>query len=96
VTARVFKKGEGLAAREIAGETILVPFKGELASLQQIHVLSPVAAFIWEQIDGARSVEAIHAGVLERFDVLPQQARDDLEELIDALLKSRLIEAVEA
>ena len=94
LTPRVFRKSSQLVTREIAEETILVPIKGELASLQQIFVLNPVAAFIWEQIDGTQDLAALHASILESFDVGAQEARGDLEELIAALEQAGLIEAV--
>ena len=93
---RIFRKSDKLVTREIAEETILVPVKGELASLQQIFVLNPVAAFIWEQIDGTRDLTAIHAGILESFEVGADKARSDLEELIAALEQVGLIEPVVA
>jgi hypothetical protein len=93
-STRIFRKSRQLVTREIAEETILVPIKGELASLQQIFVLNPVAAYIWEQIDGARDLRAIHAGILESFEVGAKEARDDLAELIDALEEAGLVERV--
>ena len=89
----VFKKSESLVKREIAEETILVPVKGELASLQQIFVLNPVAAFIWEQLDGTRALNVIHEGIVQSFDVTADEARGDLEEFIAALEQAKLIVA---
>ncbi len=88
-----FVKNESVVRREIAGETILVPIKGTLASLQQIFVLNPVAAFIWERLDGRTELGAIFAGIVERFEVAPEEARADLEEFLAALEKAGLITA---
>ena len=88
---RVVRKSDELVKREVAGETILVPIRGTLATLQQIFVLNPVAAFIWEQLDGERSLDKICEGILARFDVTPAAARSDLLELVDGLLTAGLI-----
>jgi hypothetical protein len=88
---RVLRKSSELVTREVAGETILVPIRGTLASVQQIFVLNPVAAFIWEQLDGERSLEEICEGILARFEVTPAAARGDLLELVDGLLTAGLI-----
>jgi len=88
---RVLRKSDELVTREVAGETILVPIRGTLASLQQIFVLNPVAAFIWEQLDGERSLDEICEGILERFDTTPATARSDLLELVNGLLAAGLI-----
>ncbi len=95
MTSPVFRKSPDLVRREIAEETILVPFRGQLASLQQIHVLSPVAALIWEEIDGCRDQEAILQAVLDRFSVSAEQARRDLEAFLAELEGARLVERVE-
>jgi hypothetical protein len=88
---RVLRKSDQIVTRELAGETILVPIRGTLASLQQIFVLNPVAAFIWEQLDGERSLDEICEGILERFDATPATARGDLLELVEGLLAAGLI-----
>jgi hypothetical protein len=87
----VLRRSHELVTREVAGETILVPIRGTLASLQQIFVLNPVAAFIWDQLDGERSLGELCEAVLERFDVTPAAARSDLLELVEGLLTAGLI-----
>ena len=62
-----------------------MPIRGELASLQQIFVLNPVAAFVWERLDGSTDTDTILAGILERFEVSAEEAGKDLEELVAAL-----------
>jgi hypothetical protein len=79
-----YQKSESVVRREIADETILVPIRGELASLQQVFVLNPVAAFVWERLDGSTDTEAILAGILERFEVSHEEAGKDLQELVEA------------
>ena len=91
----VYEKNESLVTREIADETILVPVKGTLASLQQVFVLNPVAAFIWQRIDGATDVATILSAILERFEITEDQARTDLDELIGSLEQAELIRKVD-
>jgi len=87
----VWHRNDSLAHREVAGETILVPVRGHLAELQRLFVLSPVAAFIWEQLDGEQTVEAIHRRVLEAFAVDGAEAEADLLDLLAELEKAELI-----
>lgn len=90
----VIRRGDGIATRLIADETLLVPFKGTLASLQQIFALSPVAAFVWQRIDGTATLDAILADVLETFEVDRERAWADLQELIAGLVDAGLVHAV--
>jgi hypothetical protein len=94
VSSDVFRKHESVVARAIAGETFLVPIEGTLASLQKLFVLNPTAAFTWERLDGARTLEAILAEALEQFDVPVEQARADISDFIAALEEAGLVTRV--
>ena len=86
-----YRKKENIVTRQIAGETLLVPIYGDLANMEKIFTLDPVAAFIWEQLDGEKSLEDIRDGVLDAFDVKKEQAETDISEFIDELVKADLI-----
>jgi len=88
---RRYRKSDDLVTREIAGETLLVPIRNTLASLQQIFALNPVASFVWGQLDGTRSLGAIHQDIVARFSTTPEEARSDLLEFVDALAAAELI-----
>lgn len=94
--ADVYRRCEGVATRVIADETLLVPFKGTLASLQQIFALSPVAAFVWQRIDGKTSLDSILADVLASFEVGRERAWQDLQELVGGLRGAGLVHQVVA
>jgi len=79
----IFKQAENIVSREIAGETILVPIRGKLADMQNIFTLNKVGAYIWEKLDGARSLAEIIALLLSHFEVNQEQAEQDLLEFID-------------
>jgi len=87
----ILEQAQGLVGREIAGETILVPVRGDLASLQKTFVMNPVAAHVWKRLDGRTSLEAILHDVLDRFEVAAERARADLEEFVAELERHRLV-----
>jgi hypothetical protein len=87
----VFKKREEIVAREIAGETILVPIRGRLADMQNIFSLNPVAEYIWRHLNGVKSVEEISMKILENYDMEKEEVDKDLHEFINDLLKEDLI-----
>jgi hypothetical protein len=86
-----FRKKEDIVTRRIAGETLLVPVYGDLANMERIFALDPVAAFIWEQLDEEKSLKDIRDGVLDAFDVNEEQAETDIFEFIEELIKASLI-----
>jgi hypothetical protein len=87
-----YQKKENIVTRHIAGETLLVPIYGDLANMEKIFTLDPVAAFIWEQLDGKNSLENIRDDVLDKFDVGKEDAETDVAEFIDELVEAKLIE----
>jgi len=88
----IYRKKENIVTRQIAGETLLVPIYGDLANMEKIFTLDPVAAFIWDQLDGTKSLKDIREGVIDAFDVKKEEAETDMSEFIDELLKARLID----
>ena len=92
--AKLYAQNDNIVRRDIADETILVPIRGNLADMQRIYALDPVADFIWMQLDGKQSVGKIHSSLMDNFDVDAKQAALDLNEFIDKLLQANLIEEV--
>ena len=86
-----FQKKENIVTREIAGETLLVPISGDLANMERIFTLDPVAACIWEQLDGEKSLEDIRDGLLNAFEVEKEQAEADILEFVHELAKANLV-----
>ncbi|OPX33795.1 MAG: hypothetical protein B1H12_11235 [Desulfobacteraceae bacterium 4484_190.2] len=64
-----FHRKDDIVTRQVAGETLLVPIYGDLANMERIFSLDPVAAFIWEQLDGEKSLEGIRDSLLNAFEV---------------------------
>ena len=90
----VYRCCENLVTREIVGETIIVPISGQLADLQHVYSLNTTGGFIWGQLDGSASLEAIHKAVTVNFKIAKKEAWADLAELVADLAESGLIEKV--
>ena len=88
----IYRKKEEIVYRKVAGEAILVPIKGKLADMQRIFALNPVGEFIWDEIDGSKTLQQISEDIRSRFDVTREDANADLEAFIAELLKEGLIE----
>jgi hypothetical protein len=85
------RKGE-YVTRSIAGETLVVPVRGQVGDLEAIYSLNEVGAFIWDQIDGRTSVTQVADAVRGEFEVAPQQAETETFEFIAALEAAGMIE----
>ena len=82
--------------RQIAGETLLVPIRSQVADMRNIFALThSTAEYIWQQLDGKQNLQHIHQGILDNFQVENQQAMSDLREFISRLLEAGIIEEKE-
>ena len=87
----IYQHRPGIIAREIVGEFILVPVSEELASMHSFFTLNSVGRFIWEHLDGTNTLETVAKGITETFEVSPETAKEDLNQLIDELRMTGLI-----
>ena len=87
----VYRKQEEIVTREIAGETLLVPIRSNLADMQRIFGLNAVGEYIWQRLDGRCSLAEIENEILDNFDVTGEQAKTDIREFIGQLLEADII-----
>jgi len=80
-----------VAACRVGERYVLVRLVGDGVDLDDAFDLNRVAAFIWEQLDGERTVASIVDAVVERFAVERGAAEADALELLEALHARRAI-----
>lgn len=86
-----YKRNEDFVYRKIEKETLLVPIKDNVGDMGCIYNLNEVGAFIWEHLDGRKSLETIKENILDEFDTSPEIAVGDLN---DFMAQLKEIEAV--
>jgi hypothetical protein len=86
-----YKKNEDIVTRGIAGETLLVPIRDKLADMQRIFALSGVAEYVWQALDGQKSLSEIRDGILATFNVEQEQVDADVKEFMAELLDAGLV-----
>ena len=82
---RKYKRNEDFVYRKIEDETILVPIKNNVGDMGSIYNLNEVGAFIWEHLDGEKTLDDLKNMVTQEFDVPPHEAETDLCEFINDL-----------
>ena len=88
--ARMAKTGD-VVRRQIADEIILVPVRKSAEELDSIYSVNPMAAQIWDLLDGQRTLGEIRALLLQQYDVTPEELDKDLAEFVDQLKAEKLI-----
>ena len=82
---QVFRKNENFVFRQIDDETILVPIKDNLGDMGSIYNLNEVGAFVWEQLDGQKTLSDINEMLTDEFDIPEGESKEDLIEFINQL-----------
>jgi hypothetical protein len=85
-------KKSDLVTRTVSSETLILPVRAGVASLESIFTLNGVGAAVWDLIDGRRTMAAIVDQVREAFDVDPAEAERDVSEFLADLCEAGLVE----
>jgi hypothetical protein len=91
IWTKIFERPKNVVSRKIAGELFLVPVAGKLADMQRMFALTAVAEFIWERLDGQRSLGDIRNDVLACFDAGNEQIDTDIEAFVTELMSEGLL-----
>lgn len=89
--ARVYARSPELVARNILEERLLVPIRGRLADLQCLYSLGGVGPFVWDRLDGQRSLGGLLAELAERYEAPEELLAADLLEFVGALEEAGLV-----
>jgi hypothetical protein len=91
MAGETYVKNKDVVTRKIGGDLFVIPIRSNVADMQKIFTLNPVGEFIWQEIDGQKSLDEIRKGVMDRFDVEEEEADSDIREFIATLLETDLI-----
>ena len=83
--SRVYRHADDVICRQVGAESILVPIRNNVGSLDYIYTLSPVAARIWTLLDGTHSVDDVVSAICDEYEVTREQAAADVAELVSDL-----------
>ncbi len=80
-----------VVTRKTGDEYVLVPVTGDIASMDSIYTLNGTGAFIWEQIDGKRSLEEIISLLTEEFDTDRETAENDVIVFVEEMIRLNVV-----
>jgi hypothetical protein len=87
----VFTRDEAAVTRRIAGETVIVPVRDDVADLDSIYTLNETGTFVWDLLDGRRTVDQLIDAVVAEFEVAREVAAADVARLIASLRDEGLL-----
>ncbi len=81
-----------VVTRKTGNEYVLVPVANNIADMDSVYTLNETGAFIWDQIDGKRSVAEIIELLVQEFDIDKDNAGKDVFEFIDDMKGHLIVE----
>jgi len=68
---------QSVVSKRVGDEYLLVPLTDNIADMNALYRLNATGAFIWESIDGTRSVADIIGLLVDEFDAEAGEAERD-------------------
>ena len=85
------KRNEDFMLRDIAGEVVLVPTGKATQNFNGLITLNEVAAFIWKNLDEAKTREKLTEMILDEFEIDEETAKKDVNGFVQALTEHGMI-----
>jgi methyltransferase-like protein len=88
----ILTHSHSIVTRKTGSEYVLVPITNNIADMHSVYTLNETGAYIWEQIDGKRSIEEIIAALTTEYDIDNKSAEADVLSFIANMSKYLIIQ----
>jgi hypothetical protein len=87
----ILSHSPSIVTRKTGNEYVLVPVANNIADMNSVYTLNETGAFIWEHINGKRTVEELIIAVTEEYEIDTENATSDVFLFIDIMSKYLII-----
>ncbi len=87
----ILSHSPSVVSRKTGNEYVLVPVTNNIADMNSVYTLNETGAFIWEHINGKRSVEDIIRALTSEYDIDNETASKDVFSFIENMSKYLII-----
>ena len=94
--AQVFVRSRSVVSRVVAGETLIVPVRGNVGDLASIYSFNETGSLIWKLLDTPRMVGEVVGGVADEYQIDTEQVRLDVLRFLGEMRGVGLIEISQA
>ena len=88
----ILSHSASVVTRKTGNEYVLVPVTDNIADMDSVYTLNETGAYIWEQIDGKKTVEEIIDAVTREYDIDNETASNDVFEFVGNMNKYLIIQ----
>lgn len=87
----ILSHSTNIVTRKTGNEYVLVPVANNIADMNSVYTLNETGAFIWEQIDGKRTIEEIIEILVKEYEIDNKTAMEDVFTFINNLDKYLIV-----
>jgi hypothetical protein len=88
----ILSHSPSIVARKTGNEFVLVPMANNIADMNSVYTLNETGAFIWEQINGHRSIEDLIKALTAEYDIDNKNAEADVFSFIENMSKYLIVQ----
>ena len=85
-------RSDEVVARVIAGETLIIPVRANVADLGSIYRFNETGTLIWSLLESPRTVAELSAAVAQKYEIESAVAERDVKEFLSELQSVGLVE----
>jgi hypothetical protein len=85
-------RSQSVVARVVAGETLIVPIRGNVGDLASIYSFNGTGTLIWKLLESPRTVVQLAAAVAQEYEVETAQAERDVANFVSEMKSVGLVE----
>ncbi len=90
----VYGPSDGIVAREIEGEIIIVPLRAGIGDLEdELYSLNETGRDVWRQLDGLRTLDEVVDALAADYDASRDEIDRDVRGLLEELLRRKIVSA---
>ncbi|HZR57424.1 MAG TPA: PqqD family protein [Terriglobales bacterium] len=91
MTSETYVRSDSVVSRVIAGETLVVPIRGNVGDLASIYSLNAVGSTIWQALDRPKAVDELAELVEAEYEVSSDQAKQDVSKFLEEMRFNGLV-----
>jgi hypothetical protein len=87
----IVSQSPSIVTRKTGNEYVLVPIANNIADMNSVYTLNETGAFLWEQIDGKKSVKDLIDALISEYDIDKETATADVISFIEEMRRYVII-----
>ena len=87
----VVSRSPSIVTRKTGNEYVLVPVANNIADMNSVYTLNETGAFLWELIDGRKTVSDLIESLISEYEIDKETADADVMSFIEEMKKYLII-----